>query len=140
VTRKGEIRVLFAAKRREGPFEVIGRWTDLDNWNAIAEETCKRVNPEDMKVLISDGGPGIEKAFKLEHMEHQRCRVHSWRKLKIFLHLDGLKKAQQEKHLEKMASVPVFEYSKHSALETLSPKDKPEVKKLSWILENSSRN
>ena len=129
-TQKGQIRVVYASERQEGPYRVIGRWTDQDDWKTIAQETYRRIDPNDLKVLISDGENAIENAFKLDHMSHQRCSVHGWRELKIFLYLDGLKKAQQEKYLKMMGEVPVFEYAKNETLEALKPSDKPEIRKV----------
>ncbi len=129
-TRRGEIRVVYAAKQPNGPYRVIGRWASQETWQEIAEETYKRIDADCLKVLISDGEIGIDEAFKKRHMKHQRCSVHAWREMKIFLYLDGLKKAGQEAYHQRLKDVPVFDYAKQDVMENLNVDDRPEIRQV----------
>ena len=129
-TRRGEIRVVYAAKQPNGPYRVVGRWTEKESWKEIAVEAYKRIDPAFLTTLISDGEIGIEEAFMRKNMSHQRCSVHAWREMKIFLYLDGLKKAGQEKYRDMLNDVPAFEYAKQEVMESLSAEDRPEIRKV----------
>ena len=129
-TYSGEIRAVYAGKTPKGPYKVIGRWTNRQSWEEIAVEVYKRITPEYVKFLISDGGPGIEEAFLKSHMKHQRCSVHAWREFKIFLYQDGIKKKKQEKYHEVFNNIPVFRYANKEVIESLQPEDAPEIKKV----------
>lgn len=127
-TYKGELRVVYASRGPGQPFDVIGRWTET-SWQDIAKAVFERVDGSSLQYLISDGEAGIEKAFLLSHMKHQRCSVHVWNDLKHFLYQDGAKKDAQRPVYKLLMNTPVFEYAKQSAMEALAEKDRPEVSK-----------
>lgn len=118
----GELRMVYASKGVGQPFEVIGRWTNT-SWKTIARDVYQRIDSQDLKILISDGGPGIEEAFLKPHMKHQRCSVHVWRDLRSFLYQDGVKKEGQSQFYQLLHQVPVFAYAKKKTLETLKAED-----------------
>jgi len=121
-TYGGEVRMVHASRGVGKPFEVIGRWTNT-SWATIAEQVYERIDPADVKVLISDGEPGIEEAFLHKHMKHQRCSVHVWRDLRQFLYQDGVKKAGQTEIFGLLHTVPVFTYANKQKMETLKSED-----------------
>jgi hypothetical protein len=125
-TYPGELRTVYASKDYGKKYEVIGRWTNT-SWQDIAKEVYQRINGKDIQILISDGGAGIEEAFRLPHMQHQRCSVHAWRELRVFLYQDGAKKNEQEPFHLAMKKIPVFGYAKKEVMEKLKPPDTTEI-------------
>jgi hypothetical protein len=122
ISYSGALRMVYASKGVGQPFEVIGRWTN-SSWKHIAREVYRRIDPQDVKILISDGGPGIEEAFVKPHMKHQRCSVHVWRDLRAFLYQDGVKKHGQRQFYQFLHQVPAFAYAKKKTMETLRAED-----------------
>lgn len=127
-TYRGALRTVYASRGYGMPFEVIGRWTNT-SWQEIAKEVYQRINGLDIQVLISDGEGGIEEAFLLPHIEHQRCSVHAWKQLRMFLYQDGVKKNKQKEFHEAFKDIPVFTYAKQETMEELKPRDAQEVEK-----------
>jgi hypothetical protein len=122
----GEVRMVYASKGVGEPFVVIGRWTN-SSWKSIARTVYRRIDATSIRVVISDGGVGIEEAFVQKHMEHQRCSVHAWRDLKSLLYQDGVKKAGQREFQEFFRRIAVFDYAQKKTMESLKAEDCPRV-------------
>ena len=126
VSYAGEVRMVYASKGVGEPFDVIGRWIN-SSWKSIAKTVYHRIDASSIRVVISDGGAGIEEAFVQKHMEHQRCSVHAWRDLKSLLYQDGVKKAGQKDFQEFFKRISVFDYAKKEKMESLKAEDCPRV-------------
>jgi hypothetical protein len=126
-TYRGDLKAVYASKGVGEPFEIIGRWTNT-SWRDISKVVYQRIQSSDIRILISDGEGGIEEAFLLPHMRHQRCSVHAWKQLRMFLFKDGVKKNQQTMFHAAMKNVPVFAYNQKK-MESLKDRDAKEVKR-----------
>jgi hypothetical protein len=127
-SRKVEMRWALASIAENQRFDLVGFWIDK-SWAYIHQDLNKILDYSKLEVLLSDGGPGIEKSLLEEGMGHQRCLWHGKRDFPFILYLDGFKKKEQEPLKEKLNSIPAFNLRK-ADLETIRDDDLPKVKKL----------
>lgn len=125
---KAEMRWAMAAEEISKPFELIGFWVNKD-WAAIRRDLDLRLNYRRLRVLFSDGGPGIEEAFLAPGMELQRCILHGQRDFSFLLYADGIKGQAQKRFRDLLGQNPLFRL-RQASLETLEPSDEPLVRKL----------
>jgi hypothetical protein len=121
----GEMRLVLASRGAGKPFRVVGRWTNTP-WADIAQEVYRRIDVQDVRLLISDGGPGIAAAFLRPSMRYQRCTVHAWRDLVQMLYADGLKKDAQQPIREALSQIPVMQFNQQT-MESLQSIDREYV-------------
>jgi len=82
----------------EGPgkaFEPVGFWIDT-SWKTIRKDLAKRLTYTDLRVLFSDGGPGIVENLLSSQMRDQRCVWHGKHDFPYILYTEGLKKPEQQ--------------------------------------------
>jgi hypothetical protein len=125
---EGEIRFAFASTGEGKPFEVVGTWVNRP-WRECADDLYSRMNTEHIELLISDGGPGIEEAFVLPGMRHQRCTWHGKRDLSFILYADGVKKEGQQEILDRFNNIPLSGIQKEQ-LENMRTEDVDALKSL----------
>jgi len=124
----GEIRFAFASTGESNPFELVGMWVEK-SWQQCASELYSRMCTDRLEVLICDGGPGIEEAFRRPAMRIQRCQWHGKRDLSFILYQDGVKKLQQEEVMQRYADIPLVGWNKEK-IETLKNTDTEELQTL----------
>jgi len=106
-----ELRWAWAAERVGEPFEWIGFWVEK-NWSAIRRDLEGRLNYKRLRMLFSDGGPGIEENLRTLAMGYQSCLVQGKNDFRFLLHADGVKGKKQERFLELLAALPEDKYPK----------------------------
>lgn len=109
-------------------FDLIGIWIDK-SWSYIAKDLDKRLNYDNLEVLISDGGPGIIENLLSEGMRQQRCIIHGKRDFPYILYADHIKKPGQKEFRDILESIPALNFSK-ARIEKLSQKDSEKVSEL----------
>lgn len=124
----GELRWAWAAERVGQPFELIGFWVGKD-WSAIRRDLDGRLNYHRLRMLFSDGGPGIEENLRTSSMDCQRCLVHGKNDFRFLLYADHVKGKRQESFLELLDQNPLF-HLRQADLEALRPEDEPLVRRL----------
>ena len=115
----------------EGPqhrFEPVGFWIHSD-WKTIRKDLSKRLNYRKLKILFSDGAPGVEDALLSKTMIHQRCLWHGKRDFPYLLYADGLKKVEQQPFVKQLNAIPAMIMTK-GQLEQLRPEDRPRVEQI----------
>lgn len=120
------------------PFELVGFWVDRD-WPSIRHDLSRRLDYSRLRVLFSDGGPGIEENLLSARMEQQRCLWHGKRDFRFILYQDKIKGKAQEPLLELLDQNPLFQLEQ-ADLEALSPADEPLVRKLVKAIRRSFRD
>jgi hypothetical protein len=125
---KAEMRWALASRGPHKRFEPIGFWINT-SWAQIYRELQQRLNYQKIKVLFSDGGPGIEENLLQEGMQHQRCQLHGKRDFPYLLYADGAKKAEQTPLVEKLKAIPAM-YLTQSQLEPIRQDDRHLVEAL----------
>lgn len=125
---QAEMRWALASQNPSGPFEPVGFWINTE-WSQIRKDLEERIDYQQLQVLFSDGGPGIEENLLRAGMDHQRCQWHGKRDFPYLLYADGLKKTEQLPLLEKMNSIPAMHLTK-SQLEQLLPEDRPLIEQI----------
>jgi hypothetical protein len=125
---KTEMRWAMASEGPQHRFEPVGFWVHTD-WKAIRKDLSKRLNYGKLKVLFSDGGPGIEEALLSKTMIHQRCVWHGKRDFPYLLYADGFKKPEQQPFVKKLNAIPAMMMTKDK-LEKLRPEDRPRVEQI----------
>jgi hypothetical protein len=123
-----EMRWALGSLGPSGRFEPVGFWIDTP-WAQIRKDLSRRLNYQRLKVLFSDGGPGIEENLLRSGMDHQRCLWHGKRDFPYLLYADGAKKAEQLPFVEKLKSLPAMNLTKRQ-LERLRPEDRPKVEQI----------
>jgi len=123
-----EMRWALASLGSRSPFEPVGFWIDTP-WPQIRNDLSRRLSYQELKVLFSDGAPGIEENLLHAGMRHQRCQWHGKRDFPYILYADGIKKAQQQPLTEKLASLPAMGLTQ-SQMEQLRPEDRPRVEQI----------
>jgi transposase-like protein len=125
---KAEMRWALASEDVGKPFELVGFWVDKD-WAAIRQDLARRLNYRRLRVLFSDGGPGIAENLLTDRMDQQRCVWHGKHDFRYLLYADQVKGDEQRAVLEILDRNPLFHLSKDD-LEALAPGDAPTVRKL----------
>jgi len=125
---KAEMRWAMASEEVSQPLELVGFWVNKD-WATIRRELDRRLNYRRLRVLFSDGGPGIEENLLSARMQLQRCILHGQRDFSFLLYADGVKGKAQKPLLELLDHNPLFQLRK-ADLEALEPGDEPLVRKL----------
>jgi len=120
---QAEMRWALASLGSIHRFEPVGFWIYSD-WKDIRKDLNRRLNYRKLKVLFSDGGPGIEESLLGPGMKHQRCVWHGKRDFPYLLYADGIKKRKQAPFVEKLESLPALQLTKHQR-ESLRPEDRP---------------
>jgi hypothetical protein len=123
-----EMRWALASLGPSYRFEPVGFWIDT-NWTQIRKDLSRRLNYPQLKILFSDGGPGIEENLLRPGMDHQRCLWHGQRDFPYLLYADGAKKKEQLPFVEKLKSIPALNLTK-TQLEQLRPEDRPVVEQI----------
>lgn len=129
---KAEMRWAMAAEEVSQPFELVGFWINTD-WAAIRRDLERRLNYRRLRVLFSDGGPGIEENLLSSTMELQRCLLHGRRDFSFLLYADGIKGQAQERFRDLLDQNPLS-HLRQTDLETLQPGDEPLVRKLVKVI------
>lgn len=125
---QAEMRWALASLGSIHRFEPVGFWIHTD-WKDIRKDLNRRLNYRKLKVLFSDGGPGIEESLLGPGMKHQRCVWHGKRDFPYLLYADGIKKGEQAPFVEKLESIPALQLTKHQ-FESLRPEDRPFIEQL----------
>lgn len=123
-----EMRWALASEGANHRFEPVGFWVHTD-WKTIRRDISKRLNYRKLKVLFSDGAPGVEEALLSKTMIHQRCLWHGKRDFPYLLYADGLKKAEQQPFIKQLNAIPAMMMST-GQLEALRPEDRPRVEQI----------
>jgi hypothetical protein len=89
-------------------FEPVGFWINT-GWQGIRQDLNRRLNYRKLKVLFSDGGPGIEENLLGAGMKPQRCLWHGKRDFPYLLYGDGVKKGKEALLVEKLKSIPALQ-------------------------------
>ncbi len=125
---QAEMRWALASQGSNHRFEPVGFWINT-SWAEIRQDLNRRLNYRKLRILFSDGGPGIEENLLAKGMKPQRCLWHGKRDFPYLLYADGIKKAKQAPFLEKLKSIPALNLTKDQ-LETLQPQDRPRVEQI----------
>jgi len=88
---QAQMRWALASEGVGKPFEPVGFWIDT-SWKHIRKDLAKRLNYGKLRVLFSDGEPGIAENLLSRRMRHQRCVWHGKHDFPYILYTDGLKK------------------------------------------------
>jgi hypothetical protein len=131
---KVEMRWALASLGPRSRFEPVGFWINT-SWSQICQELKHRLDYQKIKVLLSDGGPGIEENLLQKGMRYQRCQLHGKRDFPYLLYADGAKKTEQTPFIEKLKSIPAMKLTK-SQLETIRPEDRHIIEE---IAENTTK-
>jgi len=123
-----EMRWALASRGSIHRFEPVGFWIQT-SWKEIRQDLNRRLNYRKLKVLFSDGGPGIEESLLGAGMKPQRCLWHGKRDFPYLLYADGIKKRKQAPFVEKLESIPALQLTKHQ-LESLHPEDRPRIEQI----------
>lgn len=123
-----EMRWALASLGPSCRFEPVGFWIDT-SWAQVRKDLNRRLSYSKLKVLFSDGGPGIEENLLHLPMKHQRCLWHAKREFPYFLYADGSKKPAQLPFLEKLQSIPALRLTQ-GQLEQLRPEDRPQMEQM----------
>lgn len=123
-----ELRWAWAAERVGKPFELIGFWVGKD-WSTIRRDLDGRLNYQRLRMLFSDGGPGIEDNLRSAAMGCQRCLVHGKNDFRFLLYADHVKGKKQESFLQLLEHNPLFQL-RQADLEELRSEDAPLVRRL----------
>lgn len=125
---QAEMRWALASLGSNHRFEPVGFWIHTD-WAEIRKDLNRRLNYPKLKVLFSDGGPGIEENLLGPRMKPQRCQWHGKRDFPYLLYADGIKKAQQAPLVEQLKAIPALNLSQ-AQLEQLRPEDRPFIEQI----------
>jgi len=136
----GSSELLWALASEEvgRPFDLIGFWVNRD-WPPIHHDLSRSLDYSRLRVLFSDGGPGIEENLLSAQMDQQHCLWHGKRDFRFLLYLDKVKGKKQEPFLKLLEQNPLFDLEK-SDLEALSPADESLVRKLVKAIRRSFRD
>jgi len=129
---KREMRWALASEGVGRAFELVGFWVGKD-WSSIRQDLQRRLEYRGLRVLLSDGGPGIEENLLSGHMAQQRCIWHGKRDFFFLLFQDRLKKRAQIPYRRLLEANPLF-LLKQEELEQLEPADKPLVERLVRVI------
>ena len=130
-----KLRWALASTGVKQPFDIVGIWVDK-TWKIIAQDLKERLDYDNLEILISDGGPGIQNSLLAEGMRHQRCIFHGKRDFSFLLYQDGLKKTEQKPFIKFFKQIPAVSFIK-SDMEKVSPDDKPYINELCERTEKS---
>jgi transposase-like protein len=133
-----ELRWALASEEVGLPFELAGFWVNRD-WHSIRRNLSRRLDYSRLRMLFSDGGPGIEENLLSAQMDQQRCVWHGKRDFRFILYQDKIKGKAQQSLLEMLDQNPLFHLQK-ADLEALSPEDEPLVRKLVKAIRRSFRD
>jgi hypothetical protein len=111
------------------PFEPVGFWIDT-SWKGIRKDLAKRLNYAKLRVLFSDGGPGIVQALLSRRMRDQRCVWHGKHDFPYILYTEGLKKPDQKPFIDQLNAIAAMRMTQ-AHLEGLTPQDRAYVRQLS---------
>lgn len=123
-----EMRWAWASEGVGKPFELVGLWVGKD-WKTIDGDLHHRLNYRGLRMLFSDGGPGIEDNLRAAGMDCQRCVRHGRHDFRFLLYADEVKGQDQQRFLELLNRNPLF-HLRQADLEELSPADEPLVRQL----------
>jgi hypothetical protein len=123
-----EMRWALASEGVGKPFEPVGFWID-SSWKRIRRDLAKRLNYAHLRVLFSDGGPGIVENLRSSRMRDQRCVWHGKHDFPYILYMDGLKKPDQKVFIDHLKGIAAMSMTK-AQLESLKPQDRAHVRKL----------
>jgi hypothetical protein len=132
-----EMRWAWASEGVGKPFELVGLWVGQD-WKTIRRDLSRRLNYGRLRMLFSDGGPGIEDNLRSTRMEGQRCVWHGHHDFRFLLYADKVKGQDQREFLELLNHNPLF-HLRQAELETLKPEDEPLVRKLARTIRSGFR-
>jgi putative transposase len=104
-SRQAEERVILAALAvwEDGSYEILHYEVACEegegDWQRFFEQLIERgLQPEEVELVVSDGGLGLPKALqnKLPNAKHQRCTTHKVRGLERYLSYEQLPKTNEE--------------------------------------------
>jgi hypothetical protein len=126
---QAEMRWALASEGEGKPFELVGFWIDT-SWKTIRKDLAKRLTYTDLRVLFSDGGPGIVENLLSSQMRDQRCVWHGKHDFPYILYTAGLKKPEQQPFIDQLNAIAAMRMTK-AQLEELKPQDRAYVQQLS---------
>ena len=129
-----ELRWAWASEGVGKPFEIVGFWVNQD-WKTIRRDLSRRLDYGRLRMLFSDGGPGIEDNLRAARMDCQRCVWHGHHDFRFLLYADEVKGKDQKEFLELLNWNPLF-HLRQAELETLTPADEPKVRKWTAAIRN----
>jgi hypothetical protein len=125
---QAQMRWALASEGVGKPFEPVGFWIDT-SWKHIRKDLAKRLNYGKLRVLFSDGEPGIAENLLSRRMRHQRCVWHGKHDFPYILYTDGLKKPDQKPFIDQLKAIAAMGMNK-AQLENLKPQDRAHVRRL----------
>jgi len=125
---QAQMRWALASEGVGKPFEPVGFWIDT-SWKHIRKDLAKRLNYGKLRVLFSDGEPGIAENLLSRRMRHQRCVWHGKHDFPYILYTDGLKKPDQKPFIDQLKAIAAMGMNK-AQLENLKPQDRAHVRQL----------
>ena len=125
---QAQMRWALASVGAGQPFEPVGFWIDT-HWKSIRKDLAQRLDYSKLRVLFSDGEPGIAENLLSNRMRHQRCVWHGKRDFPYQLYADDLKKADQKPFIDQLHAIAAMTMTK-AQLEKLRPQDRPQVEQL----------
>ena len=125
---QAQMRWALASEGVGKPFEPVGFWIDT-SWKHIRKDLAKRLNYGKLRVLFSDGEPGIAENLLNRRMRHQRCVWHGKHDFPYILYTDGLKKPDQKPFIDQLKAIAAMGMNK-AQLENLKPQDRAHVRQL----------
>jgi hypothetical protein len=124
-----EMRWALASEGPGKPFEPVGFWIDTSR-KSIRKDLAKRLDYSKLRVLFSDGGPGIVENLLSSRMRDQRCVWHGKHDFPYILYTEGLKKPDQKPFIDQLNAIAAMTMTK-AKLEKLKPQDRAYVRQLS---------
>jgi hypothetical protein len=125
---KVQMRWALASVGAGKPFEPVGFWVDTP-WSGIRQQLAKRLDYSRLRVLFSDGEPGIAENLLSPRMRHQRCVWHGKHDFPYMLYTEGLKRPDQKPLVDQLNAIAAMRMTQ-AQLESLQPQDRPQVEQL----------
>jgi hypothetical protein len=123
-----QMRWALASNGVAQPFEPVGFWVDTP-WSGIRHQLAKRLDYSKLRVLFSDGEPGIAENLLSCRMRHQRCVWHGKHDFPYLLYMDGLKRPDQKPFVDQLNAIAAMRMTQ-AQLESLRPQDRRHVQQL----------
>jgi len=123
-----QMRWALASQGAGKPFELVGFWIDTC-WKRIRKDLAKRLTYARLRVLFSDGEPGIVESLLSGRMRDQRCMWHGKHDFPYILYSEGLKKPDQKPFIDQLNAIAAMRMSQ-AQLEKLKPQHRPHVRQL----------
>jgi hypothetical protein len=125
---QAQMRWALASGGAEKPFEPVGFWIGA-HWRTIRKDLSRRLDYSKLRVLFSDGEPGVAENLLSKRMRHQRCLWHCKHDFPYLLYADNLKKPDQKLFIDQLNNIAAMTMTQ-ARLESLRPQDRPRVEQL----------